>query len=163
MQGRQYDAIVVGARCAGAPTAMLLARKGHRVLLVDRATFPRDTLSTHVIHPPGVAALARWDLTVVRAFTEGAELPVLEVRGRSWGPAVLKLGGHGSDHAQQVRVLRAADGRGYVRVLDHSEEHEATLLERLGVPLHATVRRAEDEVDVLAGLLPMTWALPLPV
>ena len=109
------------------------------------------------------AALARWDLTVVRAFTEGAELPVLEVRGRSWGPAVLKLGGHGSDHAQQVRVLRAADGRGYVRVLDHSEEHEATLLERLGAPLHATVRRAEDEVDVLAGLLPMTWALPLPV
>ena len=54
-----YDAIVVGARCAGAPTAMLLARQGHRVLLVDRATFPSDTLSTHVIHAPGVAALSR--------------------------------------------------------------------------------------------------------
>ncbi len=53
-----YDAIVVGARCAGAPTAMLLARKGYRVLLVDRASFPSDTLSTHVIHAPGVAALA---------------------------------------------------------------------------------------------------------
>ncbi len=57
-----YDAIVVGARCAGAPTAMLLARRGHRVLLVDRAGFPSDTLSTHMIHPPGVAALARWGL-----------------------------------------------------------------------------------------------------
>ncbi|CAL9619327.1 hypothetical protein SUDANB176_05808 [Streptomyces sp. enrichment culture] len=57
-----YDAIVVGARCAGAPTAMLLARRGHRVLLVDRAAFPSDTLSTHMIHPPGVAALARWGL-----------------------------------------------------------------------------------------------------
>jgi 2-polyprenyl-6-methoxyphenol hydroxylase-like FAD-dependent oxidoreductase len=57
-----YDVIVIGARCAGAPTAMLLARLGHRVLLVDRATFPSDTISTHLIHPPGLAALDRWGL-----------------------------------------------------------------------------------------------------
>jgi 2-polyprenyl-6-methoxyphenol hydroxylase-like FAD-dependent oxidoreductase len=57
-----YDAIVVGARCAGAPTAMLLARAGYEVLLVDRAEFPSDTLSTHLIHPTGVAALRRWGL-----------------------------------------------------------------------------------------------------
>src|SRR5262245_31515581 len=57
-----YDAIVIGARAAGSPTAMLLARKGHRVLLVDRATFPSDTLSTHYIHQPGVARLRRWGL-----------------------------------------------------------------------------------------------------
>lgn len=57
-----YDAIVVGARCAGSPTAMLLARQGHRVLLLDRATFPSDTLSTLIIQPPGVAALRRWGL-----------------------------------------------------------------------------------------------------
>ncbi len=57
-----YDVIVVGARAAGSPTAMLLARKGYRVLAVDRATFPSDTLSTHVIHAPGVAALRRWGL-----------------------------------------------------------------------------------------------------
>ena len=57
-----YDAIIVGARAAGSPTAMLLARKGHRVLLVDRATFPSDTLSTHYIHQPGVARLRRWGL-----------------------------------------------------------------------------------------------------
>jgi glycine/D-amino acid oxidase-like deaminating enzyme len=54
---KRYDAIVVGARCAGAPTAMLLAQRKHRVLLVDKATFPSDTLSTHVIHPP---AWPRW-------------------------------------------------------------------------------------------------------
>lgn len=62
MSARRYDAIVVGARCAGAPTAMLLARRGYDVLLVDRATFPSDTISTHLVHPPGVAALRRWDL-----------------------------------------------------------------------------------------------------
>ena len=55
-----YDAIIVGARCAGAPTAMLLARKGYRVLVVDRASFPSDTVSTHMIHAPGIAALHRW-------------------------------------------------------------------------------------------------------
>jgi flavin-dependent dehydrogenase len=58
----RYDAIVVGARCAGSPTAMLLARKGYRVLAVDRATFPSDTISTHLVHPPGVMALTRWGL-----------------------------------------------------------------------------------------------------
>ncbi|RKT54664.1 NAD(P)/FAD-dependent oxidoreductase [Saccharothrix australiensis] len=55
-----YDVIVVGARCAGAATALLLARRGHRVLLLDRARFPADTMSTLYIHQPGVARLARW-------------------------------------------------------------------------------------------------------
>ena len=57
-----YDAIVVGARCAGAPTAMLLARRGHKVLLVDRATFPSDTVSTHLLWPHGSEVLSRWGL-----------------------------------------------------------------------------------------------------
>jgi flavin-dependent dehydrogenase len=57
-----YDAVVVGARCAGAPTAMLLARRGYRVLLADRATFPSDTISTHIIWQPGAAQLERWGL-----------------------------------------------------------------------------------------------------
>lgn len=55
-----YDVIVVGARVAGASTALLFARAGYRVLLVDRAHFPSDTLSTHYIHQPGVALMARW-------------------------------------------------------------------------------------------------------
>src|SRR4051794_13149683 len=57
-----YDAIVIGARCAGSPTAMLLARNGWRVLLVDRSTFPSDTLSAHYIHHTGIAALKQWQL-----------------------------------------------------------------------------------------------------
>src|SRR5206468_2818693 len=48
--------------CGGAPTAMLLARAGRRVLLVDRSTFPSDVLSGHAIQPAGVARLARWGL-----------------------------------------------------------------------------------------------------
>ena len=58
----QYDVIVVGARVAGSPTAWQLADQGHRVLLVDRAAFPSDTVSTHLIHPPGVATLRSWGL-----------------------------------------------------------------------------------------------------
>jgi flavin-dependent dehydrogenase len=57
-----YDAIVVGTRVAGASTAMLLARRGLKVLAVDRARFPSDTLSTHQVQVPGAARLARWGL-----------------------------------------------------------------------------------------------------
>ena len=62
MNTKAYDAIVVGARCAGSPVAMLLARKGYKVLVVDKAAFPSDTISTHLVHPPGVALLKRWGL-----------------------------------------------------------------------------------------------------
>ena len=46
-----YDAVVVGARCAGAATALLLARKGYKVLLVDRSSFPSLSLLTISINP----------------------------------------------------------------------------------------------------------------
>jgi flavin-dependent dehydrogenase len=58
----KYDAIIVGARCAGAPLAMLLARSGASVLLLDRSRFPSDTMSTHFIHLTGVSYLKRWGL-----------------------------------------------------------------------------------------------------
>ena len=57
-----YDAIIVGARCAGSSTAMHLARRGYKVLLTDRATFPSDTISTHMVWSPGLAYLKRWGL-----------------------------------------------------------------------------------------------------
>jgi flavin-dependent dehydrogenase len=57
-----YDAIVIGARCAGSPTAMLLARKGYRVLLLDRCAFPSDTFRNHFIQHPGAVLLHRWGL-----------------------------------------------------------------------------------------------------
>src|SRR5437899_8845010 len=88
----QYDAIIVGARCGGSPAAMLLARKGYRVLVVDRATFPSDTLSTHLIHAPGVAALARWGL-LDRVVATGC--PAIETYSFDFGPITIK----GSPHA----------------------------------------------------------------
>ena len=57
-----YDAIIVGMRCAGGPLAMLLARKGYRVLGIDRATFPSDTISTHFLWPRTTAMLQAWGL-----------------------------------------------------------------------------------------------------
>jgi flavin-dependent dehydrogenase len=57
-----YDVIVVGARCAGAATALLLAQRGYQVLLVDKATFPSDTISGHFILHPGTRKLAEWGL-----------------------------------------------------------------------------------------------------
>lgn len=57
-----YDAIVVGARCAGAAAGLLLARNGYRVLLVDRSPFPSETMSTLYIHHGGLALLKKWGL-----------------------------------------------------------------------------------------------------
>jgi len=57
-----HDAIVIGARCAGAATAMLLARHGHRVLLLDRGVIPSDVHQGHFIHRQGPKRLADWGL-----------------------------------------------------------------------------------------------------
>jgi flavin-dependent dehydrogenase len=83
---KAFDAIVVGARCAGSPAAMLLARKGYRVLAVDRATFPSDTLSTHILHPLGVAALSRWGLLDRLAATG---CPAIHTYAFDFGPFTL--------------------------------------------------------------------------
>ncbi|WP_069163322.1 NAD(P)/FAD-dependent oxidoreductase [Nocardia altamirensis] len=85
-----YDVIVVGARCAGAPAAMLLARKGYRVLLLERARFPADTVSTLYIHQPGVALLDRWGLREPLAATgcppiNSALHQVGDIRIEGWG------------------------------------------------------------------------------
>ena len=57
-----YDAVVVGARCAGSATAMLLARRGLRVLMIDRSHYGTDTLSTHALMRGGVLQLHRWGI-----------------------------------------------------------------------------------------------------
>jgi 2-polyprenyl-6-methoxyphenol hydroxylase-like FAD-dependent oxidoreductase len=94
-----YDAIIVGARCAGSPTAMLLARRGFKVLLLDRATFPTDTISTHILWPHGAEVLARWGL-LDRLASTGAP-PICRRMRFDVGPFAL----HGT-------IPDANDGRG---------------------------------------------------
>ena len=87
----QYDAIVVGGRCAGAATAMLLARGGLHVLVLDAARPGTDTLSTHALMRGGVLQLSRWGLldAVVAAdipairhteFAYGDEIETVDIR-----------------------------------------------------------------------------------
>lgn len=77
-----YDAVIVGARCAGAATAMLLAKAGLRVLAVDRQAYGSDTLSTHALMRPAVMQLARWNL-LAPLIAGGA--PVIETTTFHYG------------------------------------------------------------------------------
>lgn len=76
----EYDVLIIGARVAGASLALLLGQQGHRVLLVDRDTFPSDTLSTHYVGGPGIAALQHLG---VLADLEAVGFRRL-VRNRTW-------------------------------------------------------------------------------
>lgn len=105
-------------------------------------------------------ALRRWDLEIDSAHTDGVGLPVLAVRRGSALSAVMKFDGAGADLDHQVRVLAAAEGRGYARVLDHDPDLGAALIERLGVPVHERLVEPRAQVDVLAGLLEQAWELP---
>lgn len=102
-----YDVIVVGARAAGAPTAMLMARQGYRVLLVDQASFPSDTLSTHLIHAPGVSALRRWGL-LDEVAASGA--PPIDRYSFDFGPVTITgtphpVGGSSTAYAPRRMIL----------------------------------------------------------
>jgi 2-polyprenyl-6-methoxyphenol hydroxylase-like FAD-dependent oxidoreductase len=84
-----FDVVIVGARCAGASLALLLARSGHRVLLIDRAAFPSDTMSTLYIHQPGIRLLSRWGILpeIVASGTPLLDRVTYEVGGlRLHGP-----------------------------------------------------------------------------
>ncbi|MGH7724334.1 MAG: NAD(P)/FAD-dependent oxidoreductase [Candidatus Eiseniibacteriota bacterium] len=90
-----YDAVVVGARAAGASTAMLLARQGLSVLAVERTAEGSDTLSTHALMRAGVVQLHRWGL-----------LPAIEAAGT---PPVRSATFHYGDETLPVEV-QARDG-----------------------------------------------------
>ena len=87
---KHYDVIVVGGRCAGAATAMLLARKGMRVLVIEAARPGTDTLSTHALMEGGVIQLRRWGLLdtvsaatpaiVATEFAYGGEVETRNIR-----------------------------------------------------------------------------------
>jgi 2-polyprenyl-6-methoxyphenol hydroxylase-like FAD-dependent oxidoreductase len=88
-----FDVVVVGARCAGSPLAMLLSRRGLRVCLLDRSRFPSDVPSTHAIQPNGVAALERFGLGE-RIRSTGAP-PIVQARIDLDGAVMDYTGGRG--------------------------------------------------------------------
>ena len=75
---RNVDVVIVGARCAGAATAMLLARAGARVLVVDKGVYGTDTLSTHALMRGAVLQLHRWG--ILPAIIDAATPAVRPVR-----------------------------------------------------------------------------------
>lgn len=97
---RHYDVVIAGARCAGASTALLLARRGLRVLVVDPTRRGSDTLSTHALMThalmrPGVLRLHRWGLP-----------GPLRARGT---PAIRRTTFHYGDEVVEV-AIKARDG-----------------------------------------------------
>ncbi len=75
----RYDVVVVGARCAGAATARLLAAAGLDVLLVDRTRLPADTVSTHAMLPGGIVQLRRWGLLDAVAGTGATAVDAVQI------------------------------------------------------------------------------------
>jgi 2-polyprenyl-6-methoxyphenol hydroxylase-like FAD-dependent oxidoreductase len=102
---RHHDVVIIGSRCAGASTAMLLARAGHDVVVVDRSRFPSDTVSTHGIARGGVVQLARWGL--------------LDAVLASGAPAVREVAFHAGD----VHVTRPVKDRCGVDLLVAPRRH----------------------------------------
>jgi 2-polyprenyl-6-methoxyphenol hydroxylase-like FAD-dependent oxidoreductase len=85
----RHDVVVVGARAAGAATALLLARLGHDVTVLDRAVFPADTVSTHQVARTGVVQLHRWGL--LPAVLASGTPPIRRVAFTADGESVTRV------------------------------------------------------------------------
>lgn len=140
----RYDAVIVGARVAGASTALLLARAGHRVLVVDRARFPSDTLSTHLVWPAGVVQLRRWGLldAVVASGAPALSAIRTDVDGVAFEVPVWPESGVGALYAPRRTVLDPI-------ILDAAERAGAEVVE--GATADALARDAAGRVTGLVG------------
>jgi 2-polyprenyl-6-methoxyphenol hydroxylase-like FAD-dependent oxidoreductase len=145
------DAIVVGARVAGAATAMLLARRGRRVVVVDSGSEGRDTVSTHALMKAGVIQLHRWGLlgqiveagtppvptTTIHFGPDSVELPTTSVAGvdalyaprRTVLDPILVEAARtaGADVRFGVRVTGVVEDRGEVRGVTGRDHADASM------------------------------------
>jgi flavin-dependent dehydrogenase len=104
-----YDVIVVGARCAGSATALLLARRGLRVLVLDRARYGMDTVSTHALMRGGVRQLMRWNVLdrIIGAGTPPVTKVVFHYPGDSTSITLKPTAGVDALYAPRRTVLDA--------------------------------------------------------
>ena len=111
--------------------------------------------------PATIAALERrWGITVGERLPGGTSSYVAAAVTATGEPAVVKISVPLVDFDQQVRTLRAAGGRGYVRLLAADLDHNAALLEPLGGPLTRSGLPPEGQLAVIADLLPLAWTVP---
>jgi flavin-dependent dehydrogenase len=144
-----YDVLIIGARVAGASLALLLGERGYRVLMVDRDTFPSDTLSTHCMSPFAVATLRRLG---VLADVEAAGFRRLS-RARTWIDDCLFDGPIGPQDAYALVprrsvldaiLIRHAQDRGAADLWERTAA-EGLLTDNDGSVAGAIVRTADGE------------------
>ncbi len=159
-----YDAIIVGARCAGSPLGMLLAKAGHKVLVVDRASFPSDMLSTAALTGEAIPHLKEWGIydklkaagtpeiweTVMRAGGGEFRAPH-ELMGPSMAPrrtvldtllvdAAREAGAEVREEFSVMQLLRDADGA-VIGIEGHGADGE-TVAERAKIVIGADGRNS---------------------
>ncbi len=138
-----FDVVIVGARVAGTAAAILFARAGLRVLLVDKAEFPSDTISTHVVLGGGAAVLGRMGVLAMLESAGGVRFS----RMRTAGPDF--------DYCAELRAGGEADARGLClgRVrMDQAMLDAARCIERVTVRARFRVTDLLIESGVVAGV-----------
>jgi 2-polyprenyl-6-methoxyphenol hydroxylase-like FAD-dependent oxidoreductase len=140
----ESDVVVVGARCAGAATAMLLARRGVKVVVVDRAPELGDTMSTHAITRGGVVQLDRWGLLdpVLATNAPAITKTTFHIGGFVLATAVKPVAGVDFLLAPRRRVLDNL-------VLNAAAADGAEV--RLGTSVHDVIRDRNGRVAGVAG------------
>ncbi len=135
-----FDTVIVGARCAGAATAMLLARAGRSVLLVDRGDYGSDILSTHALMRGGVYQLHRWGLLprIVEVGTPAVRATSFHIGGDTLTVPIKSKFGIDALYAPRRTVLDRV-------LVDAAREAGAFVLH--GTRLTAISRSAEGGID----------------
>jgi 2-polyprenyl-6-methoxyphenol hydroxylase-like FAD-dependent oxidoreductase len=140
----RHDVVVVGARAAGSATALLLARLGHDVVVVDRSHLPSDTLSTHAISRSGTVQLARWGLLddVLASGAPAIREVVFHIRGEAVRREVRDRGGVDHVIAPRRHVLDTI-------LADAASDAGADV--RFGVTVDDVRRRPDGRVAGITG------------
>lgn len=105
----------------------------------------------------------RWNVVVGKTMPNATEAYVAETTSAGRQPGVLKLPAPGADKARrELGVLLAANGRGYVRVLEYDPVSGAMLMERLGLQLFQLGYPIKVQIEAICGTLAQAWRQPPP-